>query len=58
MAANALLTVDVLFRLVLEDARKQPSSGEMLLWMTPSEFPTALQGNELLDPMRASLPRL
>ena len=41
----------------LEDARKQSSSREILLWMTPSEAPKALQASEcseLLDPMRAS----
>ena len=40
----------------MEDARKQPSSEEILLWMTPPEFPKALQApecSELLDPMRA-----
>ena len=38
-------------------ARKLTASGEMLLWMTPSEAPKALQTSEcseLLDPMRAS----
>ena len=42
---------------LLEDARKQSSSREILLWMTPSEAPKALQASEcseLLDPMRAS----
>ena len=38
-------------------ARKLTTSREMLLWMTPSEAPKALQASEcseLLDPMRAS----
>ena len=38
-------------------ARKQTTSQEILLWMTPSEAPKALQASEcseLLDPMRAS----
>ena len=38
-------------------ARKQTTSREILLWMTPSEAPKALQASEcseLLDPMRAS----
>jgi len=38
-------------------ARKQTTSKEILLWMTPSEAPKALQTSEcseLLDPMRAS----
>ena len=42
---------------VLEEARKLTSSREILLWMTPSEAPKALQASEcseLLDPMRAS----
>ena len=41
----------------LEEARKLTPSGEILLWMTPSEAPKALQASEcseLLDPMRAS----
>ena len=41
----------------LEEARKLTSSREILLWMTPSEAPKALQASEcseLLDPMRAS----
>ena len=41
----------------LAAARKQAASREMLLWMTPSEAPKALQASEcseLLDPMRAS----
>ena len=40
-----------------EEARKLTSSREILLWMTPSEAPKALQASEcseLLDPMRAS----
>ena len=43
--------------LVLAAARKQAASREILLWMTPSEAPKALQASEcseLLDPMRAS----
>ena len=42
---------------LLEEARKLTSSWEILLWMTPSEAPKALQASEcseLLDPMRAS----
>ena len=42
---------------LLAAARKLTASREMLLWMTPSEAPTALQASEcseLLDPMRAS----
>ena len=41
----------------LEVARKLTPSREILLWMTPSEAPKALQASEcseLLDPMRAS----
>ena len=44
-------------RLMLEEARKLTSSREILLWMTPSEAPKALQASEcseLLDPTRAS----
>jgi hypothetical protein len=44
-------------RNMLEEARKLTSSREILLWMTPSEAPKALQASEcseLLDPMRAS----
>jgi hypothetical protein len=44
-------------RTTLEEARKLTSSREILLWMTPSEAPKALQASEcseLLDPMRAS----
>ena len=42
---------------LLAAARKQAASREILLWMTPSEAPKALQASEcseLLDPMRAS----
>ena len=42
---------------VLVEARKLTTSREILLWMTPSEAPKALQASEcseLLDPMRAS----
>ena len=42
---------------LLAAARKQAASKEILLWMTPSEAPKALQASEcseLLDPMRAS----
>ena len=42
---------------MLEEARKLTPSREILLWMTPSEAPKALQASEcseLLDPMRAS----
>merc|ERR1739844_887092 len=38
-------------------ARKLTTAREILLWMTPSEAPKALQASEcseLLDPMRAS----
>lgn len=43
--------------LLLAVARKLTASREILLWMTPSEAPKALQASEcseLLDPMRAS----
>ena len=42
---------------MLAIARKLTASQEILLWMTPSEAPKALQASEcseLLDPMRAS----
>ena len=42
---------------LLAEARKLTASREILLWMTPSEAPKALQASEcseLLDPMRAS----
>ena len=42
---------------VLVEARKLTTSREILLWMTPSEAPKALQASEcseLLDPMGAS----
>ena len=42
---------------LLAAARKQAASREVLLWMTPSDAPKALQASErseLLDPMRAS----
>ena len=45
----------MLSQTTLESARKQLSSQEILLWMTPSEAPKALQApecSELLDPMR------
>ena len=44
-------------QLKLAAARKLAASREILLWMTPSEAPKALQASEcseLLDPMRAS----
>ena len=44
-------------QILLAAARKQAASKEILLWMTPSEAPKALQASEcseLLDPMRAS----
>ena len=47
----------VLQRYLLAADRKQAASREMLLWMTPSEAPKALQASEcseLLDPLRAS----
>ena len=43
--------------LSLAEAHKLAASTEILLWMTPSEAPKALQASEcseLLDPMRAS----
>ena len=43
--------------LLLAVARKLTASREILLWMTPSEAPKALQASEcseLLDPTRAS----
>ena len=48
--------LDKVFKL-LAAARKLATSREILLWMTPSEAPKALQASEcseLLDPMRAS----
>ena len=42
---------------LLAAARKQAASREILLWMTPSEAPKALQASEcseLLDLVRAS----
>ena len=48
---------EILDGALLEEARKLTSSREILLWMTPSEAPKALQASEcseLLDPMRAS----
>ena len=42
---------------MLAEARKLSTSREILLWMTPSEAPKALQASEcseLLDPMRAN----
>ena len=42
---------------LLVEARKLTTSREILLWMTPSEAPKALQASEcseLLDPMKAS----
>ena len=47
----------VLSPISLAEARKLSTSREILLWMTPSEAPKALQASEcseLLDPMRAS----
>lgn len=61
-----LLTINVLDTLrsdikwlfaLLAEARKLTASREIMLWMTPSEAPKALQASEcseLLDPMRAS----
>ena len=52
---NFLLMLYIIHMLVV--ARKLTTSREMLLWMTPSEAPKALQASEcseLLDPMRAS----
>ena len=51
----ALLLMSRAFMLVV--ARKLTTTREILLWMTPSEAPKALQASEcseLLDPMRAS----
>ena len=45
------------YTLLLVIARKLMTSREILLWMTPSEAPKALQASEcseLLDPTRAS----
>ena len=56
----ALCVVDQLViecKYLLAEARKLTASKEILLWMTPSEAPKALQASEcseLLDPMRAS----
>ena len=52
-----LLLQGRLQELLLAAARKLTASREILLWMTPSEAPKALQASEcseLLDPMRAS----
>ena len=51
------IRLEILDGALLEEARKLTSSREILLWMTPSEAPKALQASEcseLLDPMRAS----
>jgi hypothetical protein len=51
----ALPSISRAFTLVV--ARKLTTTREILLWMTPSEAPKALQASEcseLLDPMRAS----
>ena len=55
--ARECVTRVMCVRALLVDARKQSTSREILLWMTPSEAPKALQASEcseLLDPMRAS----
>ena len=52
-----LLLQGRLQELLLAAARKLTASREILLWMTPSEAPKALQASEcseLLDPMRSS----
>ena len=44
-------------QIILADARKQPATQEILLWMTPLEAPKALQASEcseLLGLMRAN----
>ena len=50
-------SVQGMIRCLLVVARKLTTSREVLLWMTPSEAPKALQASEcseLLDPTRAS----
>ena len=57
MHKGAGATPPPMFLTLLEVARKLTPSKEILLWMTPSEAPKALQASEcseLLDPMRAS----
>jgi hypothetical protein len=52
-----MLALIVLSGMKLATAHKQVASREILLWMTPSEAPKALQASEcseLLDPMRAN----
>ena len=53
----SLLSANAGRQVLLAVARKLTASREILLWMTPSEAPKALQASEsseLLDPMRAS----
>ena len=55
--SKQLATADGGLRGLLVVARKRTTSREILLWMTPSEAPKALQASEcseLLDPMRAN----
>ena len=50
-------SASIFIQIPLEEARKLTPSWEILLWMTPSEAPNALQASEcseLLDPMRVS----
>jgi len=60
LAAHTLKTLSVCIENtenLLAEAHKLSASKEILLWMTPSEAPKALQASEcseLLDPMRAS----
>ena len=52
-----LQTLPTFYQTLLAAARRLATSREILLWMTPSEAPKALQASEcseLLDPMRAS----
>ena len=54
---HTYISIYISQKFLLEEARKLTSSREILLWMTPSEAPKALQASEcseLLDPMRAS----
>ena len=56
-ATHAVKPASALHLPLLAAARKLTASREILLWMTPSEAPKALQASEcseLLDPMRAS----
>ena len=56
-AASSSRLLSELWRHMLVAALKRTTTGEILLWMIPSEPPKALQASEcseLLDPMRAS----